>query len=271
MLTLDHVGLFTDDLDALARRLEQAGLLLSPLTPQFNRDATGKEVPAGTANRLAILADGYLEFLTPVSDTPLARQMRHAIERYRGFHLVAFGTDDAAADHRRLEEGGFEPLPLVHLRRAVEEGGEPRIAQFSVARVPPVAMPEGRIQFCQHHTPELVWREPWRTQPNGWLALNDVLLCVEDAEAVAARYAAFTGLAARCIADGQWLLETARGRVAFMEPSRLRGFPHPFPAPPSMPAIAVASHAPAGIIDLRPQAEALVEIVPPGIDPFWLR
>jgi hypothetical protein len=143
---LDHVGLFVPDMARAARAFERIGYRLTPFSPQRHRLAPGEPlVPAGTANRLAMLAEGYIEILTPTTDTPVPRQLRQAIERYPGLHLIAFGTGDAEAAHARLAENGFAPQPVIRLERTVSTDQGDGLARFSVVRVPPGTMAEGRI------------------------------------------------------------------------------------------------------------------------------
>lgn len=188
---LDHVGLFVPDMAAAATALEALGFRLTPFTNQANPGPDGTPAPTGTANRCAMLESGYIEVLTPTGDTPLAAQMRAGLARYTGLHLIAFGSDDAAGARRHLDASGFAPLPTVDLRRPTA-GGE---ARFSVARVPPGTMEEGRIQFVQHHTPDLVWRAADMDHPNGATGLTGILVAVVDPAPAAGRYARFTGLA----------------------------------------------------------------------------
>jgi catechol 2,3-dioxygenase-like lactoylglutathione lyase family enzyme len=209
---IDHIGLFVPDVARAARALEQLGFALTPLTPQRHKLASGELAATGTANRLAIFRQGYLELLTATGDTPLADQMRRAIARYGGAHLIAFGSADAEATHARLAEQGFDPLPLVRLERAAATPEGDRLARFSVVRVPPERMPEGRMQFCRHHTPELVWQPQHQRHPNRAESLTDIVLCVEDAAEAAARYERFLGLTAQA-RDGFKLLELAHGRL----------------------------------------------------------
>ena len=82
-------------------------------------------------------------------------------------------------------------------------------------------MPEGRIQFCQHHTPELVWQPHWLKHANRATALTAVILCMEDPAEAAARYARYTGLKAIGEAD-RWHMDTARGRLLFNSPAVIR-------------------------------------------------
>lgn len=178
-------------------------------------------VPAGTANRCIMLRHGYLECLTPTHDTPNAQQLRAAIARYTGSHLIAFGTHAPEADYTRLQREGFEPLPPLALQRqTTTESGE-ATARFTVVRVAPAAMAEGRIQYCQHHTPDVVWQTRWLTHANHAAGFAAVLVCVADPAQTAQRYARFTGLPVHQ-ARGAWRLHTARGYVLFADAATLQ-------------------------------------------------
>jgi catechol 2,3-dioxygenase-like lactoylglutathione lyase family enzyme len=217
---LDHVGLFVPDMARAARAMEDLGFALTPYTQQRHALATGELAPTGTANRLAILQHGYIELLTAIGDTPLASQMRRAIGRYDGAHLIAFGSADAEATHRRLADAGFDPLPLVRLQRGAATPDGERLARFSVVRVPPERMPEGRMQFCRHHTPELVWQPAHQNHANHARGLTDILLCVDDVAEAAARYQRFLGIPTQA-REGFLLLELARGRLHVFDPVSL--------------------------------------------------
>ena len=155
-------------------------------------------------------------------DTPVANQLRNAIERYTGVHLIAFGTSAPEADHARLAHEHFAPLEPVALQRQIDTPHGEDTARFTVVRVaPPDTMAEGRIQYCQHHTPELVWQPQWLKHANRAAALTAVILCVEDPAEAAARYARYTGL--KAIGEGdRWHIDTARGRLLFKSPAVIR-------------------------------------------------
>lgn len=215
-VVLDHVGLFVPEMARAARVMERLGFDLTPYTAQRHALASGETAPTGTANRLAVLRQGYIEILTPVGDTPLASQMRRALDRYTGLHLIAFGTADAEAAHERLGRAGFDPLPLVRLQRSVPTAAGEKLARFSVVRVPPDRMPEGRIQFCRHHTPELVWQPERQHHPNRAQCLTDIVLCTDDPQA-AQRFGRFLALAPETL--GFKLFRLARGRLHVVHPA----------------------------------------------------
>ncbi len=189
---LDHVAFFAPAMEPAATALERCGFRLTPFAHQTNR-VDGRPVPAGTGNRCAMFRRGYVEVLAATADTPLAHQLNQRLARHVGLHLAAFGSPDAAAEHRRLAAAGFPVLPLVDMRRLVAtENGEEE-ARFTIARIAPGTMPEGRMQFLTHHTPRLVWREPDLDHPNGAQALAAVWIAAADPDEPAARFARFTG------------------------------------------------------------------------------
>src|SRR5690242_6418655 len=107
-LNIDHVAHFVAHSDAAAAALSSLGFTLTPFSAQSHRlTPDGPLVPAGSGNRCAMFEYGYLEFLTPTHDTPVANQLRNAISRYVGVHLIAFGTATPDIDHARLAHAGF--------------------------------------------------------------------------------------------------------------------------------------------------------------------
>ncbi len=151
---LDHVGHFVRDPEAASRALGRAGFAPTPISVQVNPDpAGGAPRPTGTGNVTAMLRRGYLEMLFKTADTPLGRELDEALARYAGVHLAAFAVADAAKAHARLTEAGFKTRPLVQMERPVATESGTGKAAFTVARVEPGAMAEGRIQILTHRTP----------------------------------------------------------------------------------------------------------------------
>jgi len=215
-LNIDHVAHFVPHIDAASAALEQAGFTLTPFSEQSHRlEPGGPLTPAGAGNRCVMLREGYLEFLTPTGDTPIAQQLRSAIQRYTGLHLIALGTVAPEADHARLVKQGFSPLPPVALQREIGTADGYDTARFTVVRVPPGTMAEGRIQYCQQHTPELLWQPRWLEHRNRARGLAAVIICVADPQEAAQRYARYTGLLAQ-VSGAQWRIDTQRGALLFV-------------------------------------------------------
>jgi hypothetical protein len=221
-ITVDHVAHYVPSIDDAAAALRKLGYNLTPFSAQSHRLKPGAPlVPAGTGNRCVMLQNGYLEFLTPTHETPNAEQLRAAIARYTGVHLIAFGTQAPERDFARLQAGNFAPLPPLALQRQTSTETGVATARFTVVRVAPAAMAEGRIQFCQHHTPEVVWQPRWLSHANHAVGLAGVLICVADPAAAAQRYARFTGLPAMQ-SGAAWRLDCARGYLLFLDAATLR-------------------------------------------------
>ena len=191
---LDHVGHFVRDADAASRALHRARFAPTPVSIQADKDpATGRLVPTGLGNITAMFARGYMEVLFKNSDTPLAGELDAALARRAGVHLAAFSVVDAAAARERLAAAGFPVRDLVRMQRPVETERGPDMAAFTISRVKPMTMPEGRIQILTHHTEGAVWQPRWLSHPNSVCDLIDVVIAVGDVEEAAQRFARFTG------------------------------------------------------------------------------
>jgi len=200
---LDHISHFVPDLGAAARALSALGFAVTPESAQQTQDG-----PAGSSNVCVMLERGYLEILAPTADTLNARNLRSWMDRYPGVHLCCFGTPDAEGEQRRLQAHGFNPPELVHLSREIEG----LTARFSVVRASRDRMPEGRIQYVQHFTPEALWRPRHLHHSNGVVKLACLFVVADDPVAAAARWAQFAALLPR--PAGAFVhLPTARGHV----------------------------------------------------------
>jgi len=209
---LDHVGHFVAAAEPASRALERAGF--APTAPSIQRDAKADApIPlTGTGNVTAMLAQGYIEVLFKTADTALGREFAAALARHAGIHLTAFAVADAARAHARLSAAGFRMRPLANIQRPVATGSGNAVAAFSVVRVEPDMMPEGRIQMLTHHTEEAVWQPRWLSHPNTAIALIDVVIAVADVREAAMRFGRFCGRVAKQI-NGGAIVRLDRGAV----------------------------------------------------------
>lgn len=219
---LDHVAHFVPSLEDAGAAMEAAGFVLTPFTRQENRTPEGM-VPSGMANRCIMLEEGYIELLTAVSETELSRQFHEAVERYVGLHLIALACGDAQATHAHLDREAFSPNPPVNLTRPVEgQQGEDMEARFTVLRVPPGIMPEGRIQILEHHTEDALWQPRFLAHDNAVRSLKSVLLVVDDPHEAAVRFGRFCGRPSELGGEGRFRLVLERGSCIFLSPEEAR-------------------------------------------------
>jgi hypothetical protein len=187
-----------------------------------------------------MFARGYIEVLFKTADTPLTREFDAGLARYPGVHLAAFAVADAAAAHARLAGEGFRVRPLVQMQRPVDTEGAPGTAAFTLARVEPGEMPEGRIQILTHRTEHMVWQPRWLEHPNGALGLLSIAIAVADPWETGRRFARFTGRAPTPATWGQ-TIELDRGTIGLVGPN---SFAHilpeiPIPSLPFMGAYGI--------------------------------
>lgn len=209
---LDHVAHFVRNADEASRALVRAGFAPAPVSIQVNPDPAGGTRPTGTGNVTTMFSRGYIEFLFKTADTPLTREFDAALARYAGLHLAAFAVADAQRAHQRLVTEGFRVRPLERMQRPVTTEAGNATAAFTIARVEPGVMPEGRIQILTHHTEQTVWQKRWLSHPNSAIGLIDLVIAVADVEEAARRFERFTG----CVATpkpGGALLRLDRGGV----------------------------------------------------------
>jgi hypothetical protein len=252
-LVLDHVSHFVPDLAAAAGALRALGFAVTPESAQQL-----PEGPAGTSNVCVMLPQGYLEILAPTMDTPNAQRLRASMARYPGVHLCCFGTPDAPAEHQRLEAHGFAPQPLVSLSRKVETGDT---ARFSVVRPAPDRMPEGRIQFVQHFTPEVIWRDEHLRHDNAVTKLACLFVVADDPVDAAARWGHFSSLLPSP-AGGYVHLAASRGHVLIGKRGQWRALLGGSPAAPGIAGYALACE------DTKPLLERCRKL---GLEPREIR
>jgi hypothetical protein len=226
---LDHVGHFVRDPQAASGALVRAGFAPAPVSIQVDPDPGGGTPRlTGTGNVTAMFLRGYVEALFKTADTALGRELETGLARYPGVHLAAFAVADAAAARRRLAERGFRVRPLAGMQRPVDTGSGSATAGFTLARVEPGEMPEGRIQILTHRTEHLVWQPRWLSHPNGALRLLSLVIAVPDVEEAAQRFARFTARRARPSLRGQ-AIELDRGCLHFVS---AQAFTHMLPEIP---------------------------------------
>jgi Glyoxalase-like domain len=206
---LDHVGHFVPDVAAACDVLTRAGFAPTPVSRQVD-PRTGE--PTGTGNVTAMLRRGYMEVLFRTADTPLGRELDAAVARHPGLHLAAFAVANAADAHRRLADAGFRMRPLVEMARPVDTATGRSTAAFTIARVEPGEMAEGRIQILTHRTEDTVWQPRWLDHPNGSVGLHGLMIAAADVDETAERFARFTGRRAVSSRLGR-VVHLDRGRV----------------------------------------------------------
>lgn len=165
---IDHVIVNArDGLDAAAERYVQLGF---SLTPRGHHTL-------GSINNLAILGTDYIELLGVAA----GETRTDVLDWPAGLNGVAFKTADSDGLHARLHAEGAPVLPPQAFSRPVPlPGGGSGDAAFRTVRLERDRVPGGRMFFCHHLTPELVWTEPRPAHPNGAVGILGMIVSAED-------------------------------------------------------------------------------------------
>lgn len=164
----------------------------------------------GSSNHLMILGEDYLELLG--TDVP-GGALRPDIAPYpAGLNGLVFKTDDAEALSARLVAAGVPALPASAFHRPVDlPDGTRDEARFRTVRLDRAAAFDGRVYWCEHLTPQHVWRAEWQRHANGAEATLRVLLSARDPERQAAMFRRMFGSdAVGAAADGRVILRAGR-------------------------------------------------------------
>lgn len=165
---IDHVVINARDrLDEAAATYHRLGF---SLTPRGHHTL-------GSINNLAILGTDYLELL---GVPPGAGGRTDVLDWPAGLNGLVFKTFDSDGAFAALQGAGVPVLPPQAFSRPVEMPGGPRDAAFRTVRLERDAVPAGRVFFCHHLTPELVWHDPWRRHPNGALGILRAVVCASE-------------------------------------------------------------------------------------------
>lgn len=158
MLDLDHIVVFTPELDRVAMAYRRLGFTLAP---------RGTHAGLGTANHTIMLERTYLELLSVVERTAGSARWADVQARGEGLGAVALGARDVRSAHTGLAARGVAIGAPLSLTRQVRVGAESREARFTLAHLEDDASPALPAFLCQHHTRDLVWRPELMSHANG--------------------------------------------------------------------------------------------------------
>jgi hypothetical protein len=145
----------------------------------------------GSVNHLMMFGDHYLELVgLPAGSTRLRREI---LESRLGIDGLVFRTDDANATHARLRAAHIRAAEPQSFSRPVTIDGVEQLAKFATTRLEPGELPAGRVYFCEHQTPQWVFRDEWTSHPNHVKRLAELVVVWAGTRPEAPRYALVAG------------------------------------------------------------------------------
>ncbi|MGQ4274397.1 VOC family protein [Terrihabitans sp. B22-R8] len=178
MAILDHMVINAlRGMDAAAASFTALGFTLTPL---------GRHT-LGSINHLMMTPGAYLELVgVPVDG---GRQRPEVLDSPFGLNGLVLRSDDADATFDRLNRAGARATPPVAFSRPVEIDGRQEEASFRTVRLDAAAFPAGRVYYCQHLTPQFVWRDDWLTHANTFCGFDRMVVTSPDPDTDAQAYA----------------------------------------------------------------------------------
>ena len=167
---LDHLVVDVHDrLDEGERRWKALGFHVTP---------RGRH-SLGSANHLIIFGTDYLELL----GWEAGGGARPDLAGFPvGLNGLVFRDWDHTTTYPEMLKNGVPVVEPRSFHRPVEleDGSIAGDARFTTTRLQPRTGFDGRTYFCQHDTPELVWRDDWRNHANGVTEVSRVVIAAAD-------------------------------------------------------------------------------------------
>lgn len=182
----------------------------------------------GSINHLMMFGTDYLE-LIGLPDTPAqpgqARPTRAGVsDAPVGINGLVFKTDSADATYEHLKKIGMAGDPPKSFTRPVTllDQQQTREASFRTVHVRPDCFKAGRVYFCEHHTPELVWRSQWQRHDNGAGSIAAIVLVTSDPAQQASAFATLLKTSTEQIANDEFQLKSDAFAIEVMTPAIYR-------------------------------------------------
>jgi len=139
----------------------------------------------GSINHLMMFGSDYIELIgLPESERANPGRAEIVTAPY-GINGLVFKTSDVDETFAHLQAIGMADAPPKSFTRPVTTADGVSDASFRTVHVRNGTFPGGRVYFCEHGTPELVWRPEWQSHPNSALAMPEFVIASKSAEAEA--------------------------------------------------------------------------------------
>lgn len=170
----------------------------------------------GSINHLMMFGTDYLELIGMPEGSEIKRP--ELVDAPLGLNGLVFKTDDVDETFAELEALGMAGDPPKAFSRPVDIEGGKKDASFRTVAARTGVFPAGRVYFCEHGTPDLVWRSEWQRHANGATGVAEFVVVSEDFEQESENYAKLIGATAKR-ENGSSRISAMTGDLLVMTPA----------------------------------------------------
>ena len=172
----------------------------------------------GSMNHLMVFESNYLELIGIPKGQKIERQ--DLMDAPIGINGIVFKATDINEIYSRIEAAGFNgDLPRA-FHRPVEIDGEQKKAKFKTVTVRGDIFPGGRVYYCQHGTPEMIWRPEWQDHSNGVTSIKEFITVARQADGEAERFGTLLGTDAKLDGNGARYIVLGSSRLTILTPEQ---------------------------------------------------
>ena len=208
-MQLDHVVInVRTDMDAAEIVFNELGFTLTPRG--FHT--------LGSINHLMMFGTDYLELI----GVPEGAETKRAdlLSAPLGINGLVFKSKNIDETFKWLGELGMAGDPPRSFSRPVDLNGETVDAKFRTVSVRGDVFPEGRVYFCEHGTPELVWREEWQSHQSKITSVAEMVVVTKSVADTANNYARLVGGQVKTLSRDLIVVETADVLLSIYSPGQ---------------------------------------------------
>jgi hypothetical protein len=210
-LPLDHTVINVHfDMDRAQAVFESLGFFLT---------ARGRH-SLGSINHLIVLEDDYVELVGLPTDTDVLRQ--EVLDSPIGIDGLVFQTKDAGKTFAKLQKAKLAVQPVQAFSRPVQLAGATFDASFRTTRFTAGTYEAGRVYFCQHLTPELVWRQEWQSHANDVTRTIGFLIVSNSPSRDAKKYSLASDGTVKQGSHGEFRIQASAYELVFITPRQYR-------------------------------------------------
>lgn len=177
---------------------------------------------AGSCNHLMVFERDYLEL---IGFPPEGQTIRpDLLEGPIGLDGLVLKAGDVRAIHKELVARGFpadEPRALARKLTLPGSSVEDE-ARFTTVRLPRGALAGGRLYYCHHETPQLIWYPPFQIHRNGALGIASFTIAVAEPTREITKYERILDRQATIGSGGSARIRMGRAQLELLTPALLQ-------------------------------------------------